>query len=157
MIQIKTKHFLAGFLATFALCCALPLSAVAPDQPQKLRTVSLSAGMHVIHAMVAQTPEERGIGLMFRKEMGNNEGMLFVFEQAATQCFWMKNTLLPLSAAFVRDDGSIVNIEDMKPQSTDSHCSKEPVRFVLEMHQGWFAKKGLKPGSRLSGVVFKTK
>jgi uncharacterized membrane protein (UPF0127 family) len=102
--------------------------------------------------MVAQTPEERGTGLMFRKEMGLNEGMLFIFEQAATQCFWMKNTLLPLSAAFVRDDGSIVNIEDMKPQTTEGHCSKEPVRFVLEMHQGWFAKRGLKSGSKLTGL-----
>jgi uncharacterized membrane protein (UPF0127 family) len=81
--------------------------------------------------------------------------MLFVFEQPATQCFWMKNTLLPLTAAFVADDGTIVNLVDMKPQTTDSHCSEKPVRFVLEMNQGWFAKKGLKAGSRLSGVAFK--
>jgi uncharacterized membrane protein (UPF0127 family) len=80
---------------------------------------------------------------------------LFVFEQPAMQCFWMKNTLLPLTAAFVADDGTIVNLADMKPQTTDSHCSEKPVRFVLEMHQGWFAKKGLKAGSRLSGVAFK--
>ena len=154
MIQIKTKQFLSGFFTALALCSTLPAAAQAQNQPQKLPTVSLSAGMHVIQAMVAQTPQERSIGLMFRKEMGNNEGMLFVFEQASVQCFWMKNTLLPLSAAFVRDDGSIVNIEDMKPQSLESHCSKEPVRFVLEMHQGWFAKKGLKPGSKLGGKPF---
>jgi uncharacterized protein len=154
MIQIKTKHFLAGFIAAFALCCALPQSALAQDLPQKLPMVSVSAGMHIIHAMLAQTPNERGIGLMHRKEMGANEGMLFVFEQPSTQCFWMKNTPLPLSAAFITDDGRIVNIEDMKPHSTDSHCSKEPVRFVLEMHQGWFAKKGLKPGSTLTGKPF---
>jgi uncharacterized membrane protein (UPF0127 family) len=67
----------------------------------------------------------------------------------------MKNTLLPLTAAFVADDGTIVNLADMKPQTTDSHCSEKPVRFVLEMHQGWFAKKGLKAGNRLSGVAFK--
>jgi uncharacterized protein len=154
MIQINTRQFLSGFLTALALFSALPSAAWAQNQPQKLPTVSLSAGMHIIQAMVAQTPEERGIGLMYRKEMGNNEGMLFIFEQASTQCFWMKNTLLPLSAAFLRDDGSIVNIEDMKPQTTDSHCSKEPVRFVLEMHQGWFAKKGLKPGSKLTGKPF---
>jgi uncharacterized protein len=155
MIYIKTKHFFTHlFFAAAAICIALPQHAQAQDQAQKLPTVTLSAGMHVIQAMVAQTPDERGTGLMFRKEMGNNEGMLFIFEQASTQCFWMKNTLLPLSAAFVRDDGSIVNIEDMKPQSLDSHCSKEPVRFVLEMHQGWFAKKGLKPGSKLAGKPF---
>jgi uncharacterized protein len=153
MIYIKTTRFFASLLvATSVLLCALP--ARAQSSPQKLPVISLSAGMHVIQAMRAQTPEERGIGLMFRKEMGNNEGMLFVFEQASTQCFWMKNTLLPLSAAFVRDDGSIVNIEDMKPQSLESHCSKEPVRYVLEMHQGWFAKKGLKPGSKLGGKPF---
>ena len=95
------------------------------------------------------------MGLMFRKDMPQHEGMLFVFEQPATQCFWMKNTLLPLTAAFVADDGTIVNLVDMKPQTTDSHCSEKPVRFVLEMHQSWFAKKGLKAGSRLSGVAFK--
>ena len=155
MIYINTTRLLARlFVATSALLSTLPQAASAQDSPQKLPVISLSAGMHVIHAMLAQTPEERSTGLMFRKEMGNNEGMLFVFEQAATQCFWMKNTFLPLSTAFVRDDGSIVNIEDMKPQTTDSHCSKEPVRFVLEMNQGWFAKKGLKPGSKLSGKPF---
>lgn len=81
--------------------------------------------------------------------------MLFVFEQPAKQCFWMKNTFLPLTAAFVADDGTIVNLVDMKPQTTDSHCSEKPVRFVLEMNQGWFAKKGLKAGSRVSGAAFK--
>ena len=104
---------------------------------------------------VAQTPEQRSIGLMFRAEMPAHEGMLFVFEQPSVQCFWMKNTLLPLTAAFVADDGTIVNLVDMKPQTTDSHCSAKPVRFVLEMNQGWFAKRGLKAGSRLVGVPFK--
>ena len=154
MIQIKLQRFL---IAAFAAACGFfPHGAAraADPQPQKLPTISLSAGMHLIQAMVAQSPEERGTGLMFRREMGTNEGMLFVFEQPATQCFWMKNTLLPLSAAFVRDDGTIVNIEDMKPQTTDGHCSKEPVRYVLEMHQGWFAKRGFKGGSKLSGAPF---
>ena len=94
------------------------------------------------------------IGLMFRSSMPVNDGMLFAFEQAGVQCFWMKNTLLPLSAAFVADDGRIVNIEDMQPQSEDSHCSAKPVRFVLEMNQGWFARRGIKPGSRLQGAPF---
>jgi uncharacterized membrane protein (UPF0127 family) len=67
----------------------------------------------------------------------------------------MKNTLLPLTAAFVADDGTIVNLEDMQPQTTQPHCSSKPVRFVLEMNQGWFAKKGLKAGGRLAGVPFK--
>ena len=153
MIHIKSRQRFAQFLfVVLALWGALQSKSYALEQPQKLPTITLGAGMHLIQAMVAQTPDERSTGLMFRKEMGPNEGMLFIFEQAATQCFWMKNTLLPLSAAFVRDDGSIVNIEDMKPQTTNGHCSKEPVRFVLEMHQGWFAKKGLKPGSTLTGL-----
>jgi hypothetical protein len=119
-----------------------------------LPRMPLAAGMHLIDAQVAQTPEQRQIGLMHRREMPVTEGMLFVFEQPATQCFWMKNTLLPLTAAFVADDGRVVNLEDMKPQTTDSHCSAEPVRFVLEMNQGWFAKRGVKAGSRLSGPAF---
>ena len=78
--------------------------------------------------------------------------MLFVFEQTAVQCFWMMNTLLPLTAAFIADDGTIVNLADMKPQTTDSHCSAKPVRYVLEMNQGWFSKKGIAAGARLSGL-----
>ena len=129
-------------------------TALAQDEPQKLPSVQLSAGMHLIRAEVAQTAEQRGIGLMHRKTMGANEGMLFVFEQAGQQCFWMKNTLLPLSIAFLADNGSIVNIEAMKPQTLDSHCSTKPVRFVLEMNEGWFAKRGLKSGSVLKGAPF---
>jgi uncharacterized membrane protein (UPF0127 family) len=103
---------------------------------------------------LAQDFEQRQIGLMWRKEMPQNEGMLFVFDQPAVQCFWMRNTLLPLTAAFVSDDGSIVNLADMKPLSDDSHCSKKPVRFVLEMNQGWFAKRNIQAGFKLSGSLF---
>ncbi|BDU55615.1 hypothetical protein LTEGF4_12960 [Limnohabitans sp. TEGF004] len=138
------------------LFSGLAFSALAQDTPQtNLPRIKLQAGMFQIDTQVAQTEAQRQTGLMFRKEMPQHEGMLFVFEQAATQCFWMKNTLLPLTAAFVADDGTIVNLADMKPQTTDSHCSEKPVRFVLEMHQGWFTKKGLNAGSRLRGVVFK--
>jgi uncharacterized protein len=138
------------------LWSALAVTATAQDTPQtNLPRIKLQAGMFQIDTQVAQTEAQRQIGLMFRQDMPQHEGMLFVFEQAATQCFWMKNTLLPLTAAFVADDGTIVNLADMKPQTTDSHCSAKPVRFVLEMNQGWFAKKGLKAGSRLSGVAFK--
>jgi uncharacterized protein len=126
----------------------------AQEGPQQLRSIPLSAGMHVIQAEVAQSPQERAIGLMHRKTMPANHGMLFVFEQPEPQCFWMKNTLLPLSIAFVADDGSIVNIADMKPMDETSHCSAKPVRFALEMNQGWFAKRGLKPGSKLKGPPF---
>ncbi len=138
------------------LLTGLAFAAVGQDGPQtNLPRIKLQAGMYQIDTQVAQTPEQRSIGLMYRSDMPQHEGMLFVFEQAATQCFWMKNTLLPLTAAFVADDGTVVNLADMKPQTTDSHCSEKPVRFVLEMHQGWFAKKGFKAGTRLSGVAFK--
>ena len=140
---------LLGLLALF-VSPAWSQTAPQLDLPK----VTLKAGMHLIHAQVASTPEQRATGLMFRSEMPANEGMLFVFEESAGQCFWMKNTLLPLTAAFVADDGTIVNLADMKPRTLDSHCSAKPVRFVLEMHQGWFAKRGIQAGSRLGGLPF---
>lgn len=146
------KALLAGMLA------ALTLTSQAQDIPQlDLPRVTLKAGMHLIQAQVASTPQQRATGLMHRQEMPAHEGMLFVFEQAAVQCFWMKNTLIPLTAAFVADDGSIVNLADMKPLVLDSHCSDKPVRYVLEMNQGWFTKRGLTAGSRLGGPPFDTR
>ncbi len=132
-------------------------ASLAQEVPQThLRRATLSAGIHQMDVQLALTPQEQTIGLMQRAEMPANEGMLFVFEDLSKRCFWMKNTLLPLTAAFVADDGRIVNLEDMQPQTLDSHCSRQPVRFVLEMHQGWFAKKGIKAGSKLSGPMFGT-
>lgn len=139
-------------LAACALAVALAASAQEPQTT--LPRVQLGAGMHRIDAQVAAAPDERATGLMFRKEMPQHEGMLFVFEMPSQQCFWMKNTLLPLSAAFIADDGTVVNIADMKPQTLDSHCSAKPVRYVLEMNQGWFAKRGIKPGFKLTGAPF---
>lgn len=127
----------------------------APAPQLNLARTQLTAGMHRLDVQLAQTPEQRQIGLMWRKDMPQHEGMLFIFEKAAIQCFWMRNTLIPLSAAFVADDGTIVNIADMKPQSDDSHCSEKPVRFVLEMNVGWFAKRQIKAGYQLNGAVFK--
>ena len=141
-------------LTLLALAAAL-LPAAAQDAAQmNLPRVTLSAGMHQIDAQVAHTPEQRATGLMFRKEMPQHEGMLFAFEQPSVQCFWMKNTLLPLTAAFVADDGTVVNLENMKPQTTESHCSEKPVRYVLEMNQGWFEKKGIRLGMKLAGEPF---
>jgi len=133
----------------------LSFSAWSQQAQTNLPRVVLQAGMFQIDAQVAATPAQREIGLMFRSEMATHEGMVFVFEQAQKQCFWMKNTLLPLTAAFVDEDGTIVNLADMKPQSTESHCSDKPVRFVLEMNQGWFAKKNIKKGFKLKGPLFK--
>jgi uncharacterized membrane protein (UPF0127 family) len=132
----------------------LGAAAQGADGPQKLAAIRLQAGIHNISAELALTPEQREIGLMNRSAMGANEGMLFVFERAGQQCFWMKNTLLPLSIAFVADDGSIVNIDSMKPQTLDPHCSETPVRYVLEMNEGWFARRGIKAGSKLRGQPF---
>ena len=120
----------------------------------RLDTITLSAGMQNIRAEVARTPQQMMVGMMFRSEMGTHEGMLFAYDYPSIQCFWMKNTLLPLSIAFIADDGSIVNIADMAPRSEQSHCSQRPVRLVLEMNQGWFAKRGVKTGSRLTGTPF---
>jgi uncharacterized membrane protein (UPF0127 family) len=132
--------------------------SIAQEIPQlDLPRVTLGAGMYQIEAQVARTSDQRTTGLMYRKEMPQYEGMLFVFEQASGLCFWMKNTLIPLTAAFVADDGTVVNLADMKPQTTDSHCALRPVRYVLEMNQGWFAKRGLKAGSKLTGVPFETR
>ena len=122
-----------------------------------LARVQLAAGMHRIEAQVAQTADQRMTGLMHRKEMPQHEGMLFVSDYPSQQCFWMRNTLLPLSVAFVADDGTIVNIDEMKPLTENSHCSVKPVRYVLEMNTGWFARKGIKAGTRLAGEPFVTK
>lgn len=142
-----------------ALGLALTLGWLTPalsQQPQlHLPRVQLQAGMHLINAQVASTHQQRAIGLMWRRDMAPNEGMLFIFEEPQRQCFWMMNTYLPLTAAFIEDDGTIVNLADMQPLTTDSHCSTKPVRFVLEMHQGWFARRGIQPGDRLRGEVFR--
>jgi len=146
---MKQKVFF--FIASIALC----LGVQAQNAPQlNLPRVKLSAGMFQIDAQVAANDMQRSIGLMHRENMPQHEGMLFVFDQPSIQCFWMKNTLLPLTAAFVEDDGTIANLADMAPQTTQSHCSIKPVQFVLEMHQGWFQKKSIGTGFRLQGTPF---
>jgi uncharacterized membrane protein (UPF0127 family) len=126
----------------------------AQGQPQlNLPTVTLNAGMHQIRAQVA-TGFNVYTGLMYRREMPLHEGMLFVYDTPAVHCFYMKNTFLPLSIAFIADDGTIVNIRDMQPQTLDSHCADKPVRYALEMNAGWFAKRGVKPGYKLGGPIF---
>ena len=146
------KKIAIGLIGLFVLLCNLGHAQSTPQMD--LPRIKITAGMHLIDTQIAATPDQRSTGLMWRKDMPQSEGMLFVFDQASQQCFWMKNTLLPLTAAFVADDGTIVNLADMKPQTTDSHCSAQPVRYVLEMNQGWFAKKGIKAGYKLSGQPF---
>lgn len=153
-MMVHNKPMKSIFLLLLIFAAGLVHAQPQGSPQMNLQRIVLTAGIHQIDTQVAVTPEQHAIGLMYRKEMPQNEGMLFVFQNSTKQCFWMKNTDLPLTAAFVADDGTIVNLEDMKPQTTDSHCSAKPVRYVLEMNQGWFAKKGLKAGAKLGGRPF---
>jgi hypothetical protein len=154
--KVRTSLLAIAAAALLGIGCAAPAMARDQGQPQMdLRRIDLTAGMYRIDTQLATTERQREIGLMFRKEMPQQEGMLFVFEIPGVQCFWMRNTILPLTAAFVADDGTIVNLADMKPMTEDSHCSAKPVRYVLEMNQGWFAKRGIKAGAKLNGEIFK--
>lgn len=127
---------------------ALLASAAAFAAPP----IELSAGMHRIEAEVASNNADRATGLMNRPTMPAHRGMLFVFPDASVQCFWMKNTLIPLSIAFIDDSGRIVQIADMQPQSLDNHCSSKPVRFALEMNAGWFRSRGIAAGAKINGI-----
>jgi len=153
--SVRPRPLLAAIVTSaIALMTARPLQAQSAGEPQVLPTTRLAAGMYNINAMMATTPEQRSIGLMHRREMAANDGMLFVFEREGVQCFWMRNTLIPLAVAFIDDGGHIVNLDEMKPLSDESHCSSRPVRYVLEMNTGWFTKRGLKSGDRVSGPPF---
>ena len=132
----------AAFLAVALL--AVPASA----QP----LLQLNAGMYLIRAELAADFNTRARGLMFRESMPTNAGMLFVFDEDAAHCMWMKNTLIPLSVAFIDERGTIINIADMQPQTEQSHCATRPARYALEMNRGWFAARGIKPGSRIGGI-----
>ena len=136
------------------LAVLLAALATAPTQAQSPRptTVQLTAGIHVITAEVADSDPMRARGLMFRRSLPANHGMLFVFDGKSKHCMWMRNTLIPLSVAFIEDDGTVVNIEDMQPHDESSHCAKQPVRYALEMTQGWFAQKGVGPGAKLGRI-----
>lgn len=118
----------------------------------ELPRIELSAGIHRIHAEVAYSDATRQQGLMHRRAMAPQDGMLFVFEQSERFCMWMKNTYLPLSVAFIDETGTILNVEDMAPQTEESHCAVKPARYALEMNLGWFKQRGLRAGSKVSGI-----
>jgi uncharacterized membrane protein (UPF0127 family) len=134
------------------LFALLALAAAPALAQQPLPVVQLNAGMHLIRAEVAADYASRMTGLMHRSSMPSNVGMLFIFDDDQRQCMWMKNTLIPLSVAFIDEKGTVINIEDMAPQTEDSHCASRPSRYALEMNRGWFAARGIKPGSRLGGI-----
>jgi uncharacterized membrane protein (UPF0127 family) len=138
-----------GLLPAFFISVWL---AASPALAQPLPTVQLSAGMHLIRAEVAADFPTRAQGLMHRESLGQNDGMLFVFDEAAIHCMWMKNTLIPLSVAFLDERGAIINIADMRPHSEQSHCAAQPARYALEMNRGWFAQRVIKPGAQLGGL-----
>jgi uncharacterized membrane protein (UPF0127 family) len=136
------------FLAVLLTFAALPALA----DTQAATTTTLKIGAHRLKVEVAQTDAQREKGLMFRKQLGRDDGMLFIFDEPAYHAMWMKNTLIPLSVAFIDDAGRIVNVEDMQPQTEDSHCASRPARYALEMNLGWFSAKGIKPGTRIGGI-----
>ena len=117
-----------------------------------LPTIELKAGIYRIQAGLADTPKAREVGLMTRTSMPTNSGMLFIFEQKAGHCFWMNNTKIPLSIAFIADDGKIVNIEEMQAETTNNHCPKAAVRYALEMNKQWFSERMIVPGTVLQGL-----
>ncbi len=137
-----------GFLTTLLTA----LVFVAAPASAQMPVMELTAGFHRIEAEVAANDGNRQQGLMHRRVMSANHGMLFVFEQLDRHCMWMRNTLLPLSVAFLDQNGVILNIEDMKPKTEDNHCAAKPARFALEMNVGWFSAKGIKVGQRIGGI-----
>ena len=142
---IRKRRLIHGYFALVAMLLAGTSGAEMPR-------MDLTAGFHRIDAEVAADQANRMQGLMQRRAMGANQGMLFVFSQATRHCMWMRNTFLPLSVAFLDDEGRILNVEDMQPQTEDHHCAAGPARFALEMNIGWFADKGLKAGTRIGGI-----
>ena len=139
------RRVMQAFLVLAAL---IAVGQAVADMPR----MELTAGFHRIDAEVAADQSNRMQGLMQRRTMGPNQGMLFVFPQAERHCMWMRNTFLPLSVAFLDEEGRILNIENMQPQTEDNHCAAGAARFALEMNIGWFAGKGLKAGARIGGI-----
>jgi uncharacterized membrane protein (UPF0127 family) len=144
--------FSARLLCLLALALAAPQQVSAQQRMPNFPRTELGIGMFRIDAEVAANEELREFGLMFRKELPSNAGMVFIFDSPQQYCMWMKNTLLPLSVAFMDTSGKIVNIEDMQPQTENSHCAVVPVRYALEMNKGWFSDKHFKAGTKVLGL-----
>lgn len=140
------------YLTILAACFLFILTENAAAQGSSLPMIELKAGMYRVEAELADTPAARQTGLMYRTFMPTNTGMLFVFPEKAIHCFWMRNTKLPLTIAFIDDDGKIVNLSDMEPETQNNHCPRGPVRFALEMNQKWFTQRALGPGTVITGL-----
>ena len=148
MHKFKIKEFLCILITAVSSFS----STVFAQQNVGLPIVELKTGIYRIQAELADTPKAREIGLMNRTSMPTNSGMLFVFEQKAGHCFWMNNTKIPLSIAFIADDGKIMNIEEMQAATTNNHCPQAPVRYALEMNKQWFSERLITPGAVISGL-----
>ncbi len=143
----------AAVIACLAFAAAMASATSGPVRAAgELPVVALTINGQKIAAEVATTPEQRATGLMHRFSLRPDHGMLFVFERAEPQAFWMKNTFIPLSIAFIGPDGRIVNVDDMAPQDERLHWSKAPALYALEMRKGWFAERGIKAGDAVVGM-----
>ena len=148
---ILPKDIMVRFIASACFAClmALPPLAFSAELPQR----TLRIGEHELTVEVASTPATRETGLMNRFSLQQDHGMLFVFEAPQPLAFWMKNTYIPLSIAFIDRNGRILNIEDMRPQDETTHGSKGPAVYAIEMKQGWFAAKGIAAGDVVTGLT----
>ena len=133
-----------------AVLLTLCLAGRAAADP--LLTYALRIKGHAVRAELANDDETRRVGLMYRERMAESAGMLFVYEAEGRHAMWMKNTLIPLSVAFIDRRGQIINIEDMAPQTEEAHAARAPAAYALEVNQGWFKKYGIKPGDRVEGL-----
>lgn len=145
---MTARNIFFGAKALVLAFCLVQASIARAEFP----VVELGAGLYRIEAELAHTDPNRQKGLMHRQAMPMHRGMVFVFTQDARHCMWMKNTFIPLSVAFMDREGQILNIEDMKPHTEDSHCAAGPARFALEMNKGWFAERGIAQGARIRGI-----
>ncbi len=140
-------------LALAALLASMSASAQPADgKPQSLPITNIKVGPHPVAAEVAATPDQRTIGLMYRFSLPADHGMLFVFPEPQPLSFWMRNTYIPLSIAYIDVEGRILNVVEMAPRSDATHPSRGEALYALEMRKGWFADKGVGPGTRVTGL-----
>jgi uncharacterized protein len=139
----------------FTMLAVASVLALGTARAAELPTVQLTIGTHKLTAEVARTPDEQSTGLMNRFSLKPDHGMLFVYDRSQPLSFWMKNTYIALSIAFIAADGRIINIEDMKIQTVESHESRGPAMYALEMKKGWFAERGIGPGAVVKGIPAK--
>lgn len=141
-----------GLLGPIFFCTISTLTPLAVAQFMLLPVAELQLGNNKVQAEIAATISSRVTGLMHRTNLLPNHGMLFVFEELAEHCFWMKNTPLPLSIAFINEHGTILNMADMQPNSLDDHCPTAPIRYALEMKQGWFQQHNVGVGETVKNL-----